>query len=52
MLAARCVTGPDLRNLGLLALELLHVEAILLRSSLRLLFLVPDRILGALTRAA
>ena len=36
-LAARRIERSDLRNLGLLSLDLLHVDAILLRSCLRLL---------------
>jgi hypothetical protein len=36
-LAARRIEGSDLRNLGLLSLDLLHIDAILLRSRLRLL---------------
>src|ERR1700690_3870614 len=34
---AWCIARSDLRNLSLLSLDLLHIDAILLRSSLRLL---------------
>jgi hypothetical protein len=40
LLAARRVARSDLRNLGLLSVDLLHINAILLRSCLRLLIVL------------